>query len=67
MRDLIGSSMTSRDPFLLAIRLLGVVFLYHGLMALWPLFLAQWFLRGAPLVMRFAFPDAAAVKRAPAS
>ncbi len=75
--------MTARDLFLLAIRILGLVFFYHGLMALpttlfgafaslfggaplgffgmgfmalWPLLLAQWFLRGAPLLMRWAYP-----------
>lgn len=75
--------MNSRDLFLLAIRILGLVFLYHGLMALptslfgafaslfsraplgffgmgfmalWPLFLAQWLLRGAPVLIRLAYP-----------
>jgi hypothetical protein len=79
--------------FGLAVRLLGMVFIYQGLQAIpaaaplfvsalphdlgphvsepmnsdlllsalfmigWPLFLAQWLIRGAPLVMRIAYPD----------
>jgi hypothetical protein len=78
--------MTPRDLFLLAIRILGLVFLYHGLMALpttlfgafaslfgrsplgffgmgfmalWPLALAFWLIRGAPFVLRLAYPTPA--------
>ncbi len=76
--------MKPRDLFLLAVRLLGLVFLYHGLtalpttifgafaslvgrsflgflgmsfMAFWPLLFAWWLIRGAPLVMRLAYPE----------
>src|SRR5687767_8139713 len=88
--------MKTKDIFSLAVRLLGLVFLYHGLQAFpaaaalfirafphelgphvsepmnmgrffaallmvgWPLFLAQWLVRGAPLVMRLADADAPA-------
>lgn len=68
----------------LAIRLLGLVFLYHGIQQVpggafqvfssvlsgnvgaiimgfvifgWPLAVAFWLLRGAPLLMRIAFPE----------
>ena len=77
--------MKPQDILKLAVRLLGLVFLYHGLqtlptavvqfcmavpsmnigsmftslvMAGWPLAVAYWLLRGAPLVMRIAYPDA---------
>jgi len=86
--------MKTKDIFSLAVRLLGLVFLYHALrvfptaaaeclqafphelgpnahepmnvgrllsalfMVGWPLFLAQWLVRGAPLIMRIAYPDA---------
>jgi hypothetical protein len=72
--------MKPKDLFSLAVRILGLVFLYHGLSALptllptafsrtvgglfiavlmvgWPLLLAYWLLRGAPLLMRIAYPD----------
>ena len=75
--------MKPRDLFLLAVRILGLVFLYHGLtalptavigaftslfgrsflgflgmsvMGLWPLLLAFWLIRGAPFLMRLAYP-----------
>ncbi len=87
--------MKPKDIFSLAVRLLGLVFLYHGLQALpvaigqiigsfphdlgggfsqrvsfsgfmmgiamsgWPLLVAYWLLRGAPFIMRTAYPDAA--------
>ena len=77
--------MKPRDIFKLAVRLLGLIFLYQGLQALapaavqlcrelprinsdmivmtlvsagWPLLVAYWLLRGAPLVMGIAYPDA---------
>ena len=74
--------MKSKDLFKLAVRLLGLVFLYHGLLGLptllqliffsagsgniimsilmlaWPLLVAYWLLRGAPLLIRIAYPDA---------
>ena len=76
--------MKPQDILKLAVRLLGLVFLYHGLqmlpmaviqfctavpsmsvgimftslvMAGWPLAVAYWLLRGAPLIMRIAYPD----------
>lgn len=76
--------MKSKELFKLGVRLLGLVFVYHGLMALptaivaivpgthvsiaggfifaiflvvWPLVVAYWLLRGAPLLMRIAYPD----------
>jgi hypothetical protein len=91
--------MKSKDIFQLAVRLLGLVFLYHGLQALpaafaqiigsfpysyghsdsmgveltqpgsfggfvmgvvmvgWPLVVSYWLLRGAPFIMRIAYPD----------
>jgi hypothetical protein len=91
--------MKTKDIFNLAVRLLGLVFLYHGLQAFpaaaalfmrafphelgphvsepmnmgrffaaffmigWPLFLAQWLVRGAPLLMRIAYPDAVTRER----
>ena len=36
-------------------RLLSALFMVG-----WPLFLAQWLMRGAPLIMRIAYPDAPA-------
>lgn len=77
--------MKPKDIFKLAVRILGLVFIYHGLTALpltapaaftammggqvvsfiltllilvWPLAVAYWLLRGAPLIMRIAYPDA---------
>ena len=88
--------MKTKDIFSLAVRLLGLVFLYHALrvfptaaaecvqafphelgphvsepmnvgrllsalfMVGWPLFLAQWLVRGAPLIMQIAYPHTAA-------
>ena len=73
--------MKSKDLFKLAVRLLGLVFLYHGLLGLptllqliffsagsgniimsilmlaWPLLVAYWLLRGAPLLIRIAYPE----------
>jgi hypothetical protein len=72
--------MKPKDLFNLAIRVLGLVFLYHGLsalpaliplilsavvlpfavaalMAAWQFLLAYWLLRGAPLLMRIAYPE----------
>jgi len=69
--------MKPKDIFILVIRVLGLVFLYHGLSALvpllfsaailpfavsalmvvWQLLLAYWLLRGAPLLMRIAYPE----------
>lgn len=91
--------MKSKDIFRLAVRLLGLVFLYHGLQALpaalaqiigsfpydygsadvngieirrpgnlgdfvmgvvmvgLPLVVSYWLLRGAPFIMRIAYPD----------
>ncbi len=72
--------MKSKDIFSLAVRILGLVFLYHGLSALptviplllasnftnwiagvlmvaWPLAVAYWLLRGAPLLVRIAYPE----------
>ena len=90
--------MKSKDILQLAVRLLGLVFLYHGLQGLpvavgqivsslphrphnaghpfttpmnlggflmgvfmvgWPLLVSYWLLRGAPLIMRIAYPDTA--------
>jgi hypothetical protein len=73
--------MTSKDIFKLAVRLLGLGFLYHGLIGLpvaiplffssaasnsfaavlmfgWPLLVSYWLLRGAPLLVRIAYPEA---------
>jgi hypothetical protein len=77
--------MKPPEIFQLALRILGLVFLYHGLtplpvalaqflsvfrgpntgqvlftmlMIAWPLFLAWWLLRGAPQLMRLAYPEA---------
>jgi len=79
--------MKPRDILNLAVRLLGLVFLYQGLQALppaaiqfcsaisnmnsggilgclvmagWPLLVSYWLLRGAPLILRIAYPDASA-------
>lgn len=79
--------MKSKEILNLAVRLLGLVFLYHGLQTLpvaigqviglfgirmdmslgallslifmtaWPFVVSFWLLRGAPLVMRTAYPD----------
>ncbi len=76
--------MKPQDIFKLAVRLLGLVFLYHvlqtapmvvgelcqavlrlevvmtlpGLVMIgWPLAVAYWLLRGAPLIMRIAYPE----------
>jgi hypothetical protein len=73
--------MKPKDMFSLAVRILGLVFVYQGLLSLpgvtpmifsgtlsnalmgaftfaWPLLVGRWLLRGAPLLMRMAFPDA---------
>lgn len=82
--------MKPQDILKLAVRLLGLVFLYHGLqvlpmaviqfctavpsgsvgsmftslvMAGWPLAVAYWLLRGAPLIMRIAYPDSTEASR----
>ena len=73
--------MKPKDMFSLAVRILGLAFLYQGLLALptalrfslfvanfgnliagvlsvgWPLAVAYWLLRGAPLLMRIAYPE----------
>lgn len=76
--------MKPQDVLKLAVRILGLVFLYHGLETLppaviqffaavssnsfgtilagllmvgWPLAVACWLLRGAPLIMRIAYPE----------
>ncbi|MBP7825295.1 MAG: hypothetical protein KA236_01895 [Verrucomicrobia bacterium] len=72
--------MKSKDMLQLAVRLLGLVFLYRGLTPLptlipmvfsgsvtnllisvlmvgWPLLVAYWLLRGAPLILRIAYPE----------
>jgi hypothetical protein len=73
--------MKPKDMFSLAVRILGLAFLYQGLLALptalrfglfvanfgnliagllsvgWPLGVAYWLLRGAPLLMRIAYPE----------
>jgi hypothetical protein len=76
--------MNPQEILKLAVRLLGLVFLYNGLqvlpmavvqfctaipsvsvggmftsfvMAGWPLAVAYWLLRGAPLIMRIAYPN----------
>ena len=74
--------MTPKSVFGLAVRGLGLVFLYRGLSALpeilsifstgsfrsslgiiimiaWPLVLAFWLIRGAPLLIRIAYPNSA--------
>ena len=79
--------MKPRDIFKLAVRILGLAFVYHGLtalpvtasagltaimggqvdrfvltllMAIWPLAVAYWLLRGAPLLMHVAYPETTA-------
>jgi len=86
--------MNARDLFLLAVRIVGLVFLYHGLaalpttlfgafaslfgrsflgflgmsfMALWPLLLAFWLIRGAPFLMRLAYPEETRIPPIPTS
>jgi len=91
--------MKAKDLFALAVRLLGLLFLYHGLQALlpaisqiidsfphdvgegtrmsgsfghfigrvvmvaWPLVVAYWLVRGAPFIIRTAYPnDSASMK-----
>jgi len=76
--------MKPKEIFTLSARLLGLVFLYHGLQVAplavaqlygailafsigsgltnlvivgWPLLLAYWLLRGAPFLVRIAYPD----------
>jgi hypothetical protein len=71
--------MTPKSVFSLAVRVLGLVFLFRGLSALpellsifstgsfrnslgiivmvgWPLVIAYWLIRGAPLLIRIAYP-----------
>jgi hypothetical protein len=50
--------MNPRDLFLLAVRILGLVFLYHGLTALPTTVFGAWAspLGGAPFLMRLAYP-----------
>lgn len=77
--------MKPKEFFNLAVRLLGLIFLYHGLReaplyvstittaflgahlggliwsllhTAWPFAIAYWLLRGAPLLMRIAYPHA---------
>ncbi|MBL9173729.1 MAG: hypothetical protein JNL10_09360 [Verrucomicrobiales bacterium] len=86
--------MNSKELFRLAIRLLGLGFVYLGLAALpasssailagmlggnlygflftvftalWPLCVAYWLLRGAPLLMQIAYPEASPVSKEDAS
>jgi hypothetical protein len=81
--------MKPHELFTLALRLAGLVFLYHALAGLpggvfrildrmsststwgsvqnlisllWPFALAFWFLRGAKLVLRLAYPSAASAE-----
>jgi len=72
--------MTPKSLFSLAVRVLGLVFLYRALTALpellsifstdsfrsslgtiimiaWPLVVAFWLIRGAPLLIRIAYPN----------
>jgi hypothetical protein len=72
--------MTPKSVFVLAVRVLGLVFLFRALVALpeilsifstgsfrsslgiivmiaWPLVLAYWFIRGAPLLIGIAYPN----------
>jgi hypothetical protein len=84
-------NLTGKDIFGLVIRLIGLMFLYQGLMAVpqafagmfplfphlfirnvvpgivmvgWPLAAAYWLVRGAPPLMRWAYPEE---KRLPAA
>jgi hypothetical protein len=85
--------MKPRDLFALAVRLIGLVFLYHSLSSVpmaiaavcprfphfiwtnlfaalftvgWPLLVAYWLLRGAPPILRIAYPDPEAQPSSPA-
>ncbi len=77
--------MKQKEIFQLAVRLLGLAFVYQGLTALpissqalygavlhpqhvidlivtmiaaaWPFIIAYWLLRGAPLLLRIAYPE----------
>ena len=78
--------MTPKTVFVLAVRILGLVFLFRGLLALpeilsifstgsfrsslsiiimiaWPLALAFWLIRGAPLLVSIAYSDSAELSR----
>lgn len=84
--------MTAKDIFSLAIRLIGLLFLYQSLAAVptavanfcpvfphfyfrnlvpgaflvgWPLAVAYYLIRGAPLVVRFAYPEKATTPSGP--
>jgi hypothetical protein len=84
--------MKPKDIFSLAVRLFGLIFVYHALQVLpaaagqfflafpqfrvgamfvalltvgWPIVVSYWFLRGAPLIVRTAYPEAEAVQPAP--
>lgn len=78
--------MKQQDIFALAVRLLGLLFLYHalqsapmavlgcidglvttdfyrlleGLAPIWSLIVARWLFRGAPAILRIAYPDGTA-------
>jgi hypothetical protein len=75
--------MNPKSVFSVAVRLLGLVFLFRGLSSLpevlsifstgsvgnflttavelaWPFVVAYWLIRGAPLVIRTAYPDSEA-------
>ena len=75
--------MKPKDIFSVAVRVIGLLFLYQGLTAVpavinnwylfpqmkfaaiipsliaigWPLFIAWWMVRGAPWLMRLAYPE----------
>jgi hypothetical protein len=76
--------MKPKDIFAIAVRMIGLIFLYQGLSAVpsalanicpifphifwrnvwpasvlvgWPLLLAWWLVRGAPWLMKLAFPE----------
>ncbi len=76
--------MKSKDVFDVAVRIIGLLFLYQGLVTVptaftsicpvfphfvfrnllpsllivgWPLFIAQWLVRGAPWLMRWAYRE----------
>jgi hypothetical protein len=74
--------MTPKNVFILAVRILGLVFLFRGLLELpeilsifstgsfrssfsiivmiaWPLVLAFWLIRGAPLLVGIAYSNSA--------